>query len=119
MLVAFLVVTVPLSAVLGAGVPYRADLAAMILGQVALGAAMGLIYAASLYFGMVLSAGSTAHGGYHEALIGLGSVLGPGAGAATQAIWPGNVWAPVAAVAALVAISVVAAATVSVRARRG
>ena len=28
--------------------------------------------------GMVLSDGSTEHGGYHEALIGLGSVLGPG-----------------------------------------
>ena len=48
--------------------------------QVLLGLALGLIYSASLYFGMVLSDGSTEHGGYHEALIGLGTVIGPGAG---------------------------------------
>ncbi len=56
----------------------------MVLWQIALGVAMGLIYSASLYFGMVLSDGSTAQNAYHEALIGLGSVLGPCSGAGAE-----------------------------------
>ena len=59
---------------------------------------MGMIYSASLYFGMVLSDGSTEHGGYHEALIGLGSILGPGTAALTQLVWRGDIRAGVAAV---------------------
>ena len=43
----------------------------MIAWQIVLGVTMGLIYSGSLYFGMVLSEGSTEHGGYHEALIGM------------------------------------------------
>ena len=58
-----------------------ADLISMITWQAAIGAALGVVYSASLYFGMALSEGSTEHGGYHEALIGLGWVLGPAAGA--------------------------------------
>jgi MFS family permease len=55
--------------------------------QVFLGTAIGMIYFGSLYFGMVLahggdeSGGATEQGGFHEALIGAGSVLGPGIGA--------------------------------------
>jgi MFS family permease len=82
MLIAFLGVTIPPSGFTHAG--YSADLASMILWQILLGIAIGIIYSGSLYFGMVLSHGATEHGGYHEALIGLGSILGPGAGALTQ-----------------------------------
>ncbi len=84
MLIAFCGVTIPLSDLLPVASP-GADLASMVSWQLVLGCAMGIIYAGSLYFGMVLSEGSTEHGGYHEALIGLGSILGPGAGALTQA----------------------------------
>jgi hypothetical protein len=66
------------------------NLAWLIVCQVVIGLAIGLIYSASLYFGMVLSEGSTEHSGYHEALIGLGSILGPGAGAAAMWFYPGN-----------------------------
>ena len=45
--------------------------------------------------GMVLSEGSTEHGGYHEALIGLGSILGPGTAALTQWKWPNDLRAGV------------------------
>ena len=45
--------------------------------------------------------GSTEHGGYHEALIGLGWVLGPSAGVAAQSLYPAQVWAGVAAVGAV------------------
>jgi MFS family permease len=90
-------------------------LASMIAWQIVLGVTMGLIYSGSLYFGMVLSEGSTEHGGYHEALIGLGSVLGPGTAALTQWRWPGDLRAGVIAVCGLIAISIFAAAAASVR----
>ena len=90
----------------------------MIAWQIVLGVVMGLIYAGSLYFGMVLSAGSTEHGGYHEALIGLGSVLGPGMAALTQWKWPDSLRAGVTAVSVVIAVSVVAAGVATVRAAR-
>ena len=93
-------------------------LGVMVAAQLVLGAAIGMIYAASLYFGMVLSEGSTEHGGYHEALIGLGQVLGPGAGAAAAWRWPGSVLAGIAAVSLVIVASVVAAAFARARASR-
>jgi hypothetical protein len=117
LLAGFLIVTVSPSQLSHARVPYRVDLMSMIGGQILLGTAMAMIYTASLYFGMVLSDGSTEHGGYHEALIGLGGVLGPGAGAITQILWPGDVPKAVIAVGGVVAISVVGAAVVSLRLR--
>jgi hypothetical protein len=82
------------------------DLTSMILWQIALGGALGMIYSASLYFGMVLSEGSTEHGGYHEALIGVGWVLGPMAGVIAQQLRPGEIWAGIAAVGAVITLSV-------------
>jgi MFS family permease len=118
MLVAFLGITNRASSLPGfEGVPHSVDLAAMVGWQLALGFAIGLIYSGSLYFGMVLSHGSTEHGGYHEALIGLGAVLGPGIGALTQWWWPGDVTAGVGAVGSVVAVTVAAAAVAAVRAR--
>ena len=83
--------------------------------QVLLGGALGLIYSASLYFGMVLSDGSTEHGGYHEALIGLGTVIGPGAGALAERLGGGDPRWGVVAVAAVLAASVVACVIVAAR----
>jgi MFS family permease len=94
------------------------NLLSMIFWQILLGAALGMIYSASLYFGMVLSEGSTEHGGYHEALIGLGSVLGPGTGALALWLSDGNVWAGIAAVAGIIALSILAAVIASVRLSR-
>jgi len=107
LLIAFLGVTIPLFHSLSF------NLAVMIGAQIVLGTAMGLIYSASLYFGMVLSEGSTEHGGYHEALIGLGSMLGPGAGALAQSLYPQSPSAGIAAVAVLLGISVAAASVFS------
>jgi hypothetical protein len=95
-----------------------APLGGMIVSQLILGAVMGIIYSGSLYFGMVLSQGSTEHGGYHEALIGLGSVLGPGVAALTQQYWPGSVRAGVTAVACVIATTVLAAALAAARASK-
>jgi len=65
--------------------------------------------------GMVLSEGSTEHGGYHEALIGLGTVIGPGAGALAEKLGGGSPAWGVAAVAGIIAASVVACGYVSAR----
>jgi MFS family permease len=89
----------------------------MVGWQIVLGLALGLVYAASLYFGMVLSDGSTEHGGYHEALIGLGTILGPGAGALAEKAGHGDPLWGVLAVSAVLAASVVACGVVA--ARRG
>jgi MFS family permease len=87
----------------------------MIAWQAVLGLALGLIYAASLYFGMVLSDGSTEHGGYHEALIGMGTVLGPGAGALAEHVGGGNPLWGVLAVSVVLALSIAACTVVAAR----
>jgi MFS family permease len=112
MLLGFLGVVIRPSDLLGPAAQ-SADLLSMILWQIPLGLALGMIYAASLYFGMVLSEGSTEHGGYHEALIGLGSILGPGAGALAQIVRPGDVQFGIRAVGSVVAASVLAVAITS------
>jgi MFS family permease len=112
MLVAFWGVTLPPEG------SYRLALTLMIVSQIVLGVVLGIIYAGSLYFGMVLSEGSTEHGGYHEALIGAGSVIGPGTAALTQWRWPGNLTAGVAAVSGVIAVSILAAAVATFRAAK-
>ena len=114
MLVVFAVIAwQPSSAVAG---PHALalDIGWLILCQIVIGIAIGLIYSASLYFGMVLSDGSTEHGGYHEALIGLGSILGPGAGALAQWLRPGQTTLGVLAVSAVLLVSTLLASGASV-----
>lgn len=110
MLVSYFGMTLPLTR----GHYPIADLIAMITWQAALGAALGVVYSASLYFGMALSEGSTEHGGYHEALIGVGWVLGPAAGALAQTLHPGEVWAGIAAVGAVITLSVIVVMAVAI-----
>jgi MFS family permease len=93
-------------------------LSAMALAQIVLGLSIGTIYSASLYFGMAVSEGSTKHGGYHEALIGLGQVLGPLLGATMQWIYPGTLLPAVACISGVVSISVLVEAVVGLRALR-
>jgi MFS family permease len=116
MLVAFFGITVRPSDIFGHGSAWI-DLTTMVVSQLALGAAVGMIYAASLYFGMVLSDGSTEHGGYHEALIGVGFIVGPAAGALAQIMRPGDIYAGIFAVGAVVFVSVVAVVVTSIVAR--
>lgn len=94
------------------------NLGIMIAGQLVFGVATGLIYTASLYFGMVLSEGSTEHGGYHEALIGFGMTLGPAVGAVSQWWRPGDQTLAVVGIASLIGISIVVASGASIRLRR-
>jgi MFS family permease len=116
MLVAFLGVTLRLADFSSAASPVtELDRMLMIAWQIPLGFSMGLIYTASLYFGMVLSDGSTAQGGHHEALIGLGQVIGPGAALVAQRGVIGNPLPAIGAIAALLLISLVAAGIITKR----
>jgi len=55
-------------------------IAPVIAGEVLFGAAAGFLYTAALYYAQVVQNASVDAGGAHEALIGLGYALGPGAG---------------------------------------
>jgi MFS family permease len=90
----------------------------MVIAEVFLGIAVGMIYSGSLYFGMVLSEGSTKHGGYHEALIGLGQIMGPAMGASMAVLYPGQLWPGIGAISGLVALTVALAAVAKARAAR-
>jgi hypothetical protein len=94
------------------------DLLLIIIGQILFGAATAMIYMASLYFGMALSEGSTEHGGYHEALIGLGMALGPGAGLISQWLWPGSQLAAANMIGGLLLVTLLIAGWAALRARR-
>ncbi|HEY1629555.1 MAG TPA: hypothetical protein VGF52_06830, partial [Tepidisphaeraceae bacterium] len=115
LLISFIIVTIRPSEIFPVGESESFDLLIMIVGQVGCGIAMGLIYMASLYFGMVLSDGSTEEGGYHEALIGVGTTLGPAAGLLSQYLWPGDQHAAVISVGSLIGLSILLASAASLR----
>jgi MFS family permease len=116
MLISFLGAIIP-GAMTGIGLPQA--LLYMAIAQVVLGLSIGTIYSASLYFGMAVSEGSTEHGGYHEALIGLGQILGPTVGATMQWMHPGALWPAVFGIATVVAVTIVVEAVVGVRVSGG
>ncbi len=97
------------------GMTLSHTLVAMGIAQIVLGLSLGAIYAASLYFGMAVSEGSTEHGGYHEALIGLGQILGPLVGVTMQWIRPDALWPAVAGISGVVTVTVAVQAIVGLR----
>lgn len=99
-----------------AGAPLWSVVAAMAAGEVVLGLMAGFVFSSSLYFGMVLSEGSTDHGGYHEALIGAGGVVGPGLAAVAQQLATGGTHLPgIAAVCGLMLLTISASTWITVR----
>ncbi|MSR68949.1 MAG: MFS transporter [Phycisphaerales bacterium] len=77
-------------------------------GLVLFGAGHGVIYYAALYYALRVGSASIEAGGTHEALIGLGYVVGPAAGLAGFLLGGGG-WT-VAVVCALLAVAAVPAA---------
>jgi MFS family permease len=61
---------------------------ALVLSQVFLGPALGLIYYSSLFYSMDVGETKGEHGGIHEAVIGIGNTLGPGMAAAALEFFP-------------------------------
>lgn len=60
----------------------------LILAQLGLGSALGLIYYSSLFYSMDQSDKKGEHGGIHEAAIGVGNFAGPAVGAASLQFLP-------------------------------
>lgn len=89
LLLSFLVIAIPAERMgIFGTMPLWVIVSLVSAGELALGVAAGFIFSASLYFGMVLSDGSAKHGAYHEALIGVGMVIGPGLASGAQALIP-------------------------------
>ena len=76
----------------------------VVISQVILGLALGLIYYSSLFYSM--DAGDThgEHGGFHEAAIGAGIFAGPAVGAISMTLMPTSLNAAVVAVFGLLVV---------------
>jgi predicted MFS family arabinose efflux permease len=81
------------------------NLVVVVVAQLAFGLAVGLIYFSSLFYSMDVGGESQGeHGGFHEALIGLGIFCGPAVGAITLRFLPGSSNVGVWAVSALLVL---------------
>jgi MFS family permease len=75
--IAFAIVALPLGFAL---VLFGRGVTSVISGELLFGVAMGFLYTAALFYAQLVKNASVDAGGAHEALIGLGYALGPGAG---------------------------------------
>jgi len=66
------------------------SLACVVLAQLVMGAAVGLVYYSSLYYSMDVGETKGEHGGFHESALGAGQCLGPAVGALSLKLWPYN-----------------------------
>jgi MFS family permease len=73
-----------------AGMLLTPGLFVLVISQVALGAALGLIYYSSLFYSMDVGETKGEHAGIHEAAIGAGSCAGPAIAATTLHFFPGQ-----------------------------
>ena len=62
----------------------------LVLSQILLGPAVGLIYYSSLFYSMDVGDTKGEHGGIHEAVIGVGNCVGPAVAAAALEFFPGR-----------------------------
>jgi hypothetical protein len=117
LLVSYVLIVIPGERIgVFADAPFWSVVAIMAAGEVLLGLMAGFVFSASLYFGMVLSDGSTDHGGYHEALIGVGCVMGPGLAATAQQMTSNGSHLPgILAVCGLMLLTILAATWITLR----
>ena len=83
------------------------NLTVIIVAQLVFGLAVGVIYYSSLFYSMDVGATKGEHGGFHEALIGVGLFGGPAVGAATMQLFPMRPEAGIWAVSVLLAVGLV------------
>ncbi len=84
-----------------------ANVFTLVMAQLGFGLCIGLIYYSSLYYSMDAGEEKGAHGGIHEAAIGLGSAAGPAIGAATFYLAPQLANGTAKAVGVLLALGLV------------
>lgn len=94
------------------------NLAVLIVTQLFLGLALGLIYYSSLFYSMDLSDAKGEHGGIHEAAIGLGNFAGPAAGALSLHFLPQVANAGTLAVSSLLLIGLAGLLAIRLNSRR-
>jgi len=75
----------------------------LVLSQILLGPALGLIYYSSLFYAMDVGDTKGEHGGIHEAVIGVGNCVGPAVAAAALRFFPGRLGSGAIAVCLLLA----------------
>ena len=83
------------------------SLAVIVVAQLIFGVSVGLIYYSSLFYSMDVGETKGEHGGFHEALIGMGLFGGPAVGAVTMHFLPGRSAAGIWAVTALLLVGLV------------
>ena len=92
------------------------NLVVIVVAQLAFGLAVGLIYFSSLFYSMDVGGESQGeHGGFHEALIGLGIFGGPAVGAITLRFLPGSPNAGIWAVGVLLVVGLIGLVGMRVR----
>lgn len=70
------------------GILFSPQLWILLVAQIFFGLSVGLIYYSSLYYSMHGGASKSKHGGVHEAVIGLGTLLGAGVGLGAKYFFP-------------------------------
>ena len=93
-----------------------ANLAVIVIAQLVFGLAVGLIYSSSLFYSMDVGETKGEHGGFHEALIGVGICVGPAVGATSLHFFPSRPNAGIWAVSGALALGF--AALIMMRCRK-
>jgi len=83
------------------------NLAVIVIAQLVFGLAVGLIYYSSLFYSMDVGDTKGEHGGFHEALIGVGLFAGPAVGAGTLHLYPAAPNAGIWAVSGLLVLGLI------------
>jgi len=95
------------------------NLAVVVMSQLVFGVAVGVIYYSSLFYSMDVGETKGEHGGFHEALIGVGLCGGPAIGTVALRVFPSNPDAGTIGVAVVLAVGLWAVLVVGVALRGG
>jgi MFS family permease len=93
------------------------DVAWLVAAQAAFGLAIGLIYYSSLFYSMDVGEARAENGGIHEAVIGIGSFVGPTVGAVALQFFPRQIHAGALAVSGVLTIGLGVLVAIWARAR--
>ena len=100
-----------------AGVFFAPNIWLVLCAQMVLGLSYALSYAGSLYYSLDMGGQKAAHSGMHEAIIGLGLLLGPLAGVTGGAVFGGTSAAQMTVVVVAASLTVAGMAWASRKAR--